>query len=523
MVKKSKQQQPEKKQEEPEKKWSFETRTDITHVQLRQKLIVTKALYAISGIDFAGKMALALVPKKESNYDNVVIDYKNSLYERISKTKSWIDKSNPTTLSLIAGCAKLSFEEIHDISEPSKFAQISINEWVSLLHEADQDILFDKINEVSANNELKNIGRELGVLTQGKKNMSSRKSTDIHDDLLPVYTNLGQFRQSFDSDEHDLSEIQKFMYFDSSAVSHWATLIASADKNYPNYLNCKSALDTFLSHDYWKDLLKNKQISRTINLGAGTPEKDRAIINSSIEQKEKNTDIALPTHYIIDSSMYMLLNTVKKLCYSNTHSRKMNDNDIISVAGDFMTLSKLIPCCSSNNQKSPRRSAFFLLGGTIGNINPRRFIESVNSVAASGDILIISAEFRPDMHENIDQFQCVTTSHYNHKNAKQLVVPAARSVLKSRKYAHLNSHMETDEIIISRLTATSSNVSHAGRQLPNSLKIVFKYEHGDTAFNVVEASRYIEKEFIEFITGEGFSYINSFGKNYPKQIVFEKL
>lgn len=496
----------------------------LVHNDLKEKLIIGCAISGPKWSDFARELANVLHPKINPSTDDLK-ELAGKLVGRISKVISPLKTAvrSQATYELIEGTSQLL-----GINGPSKelLAQMSVVDYFGQLKELERDALVKAINLPLAEESLIIVGEKCGIHRETSEVVvlsSFRRDVGLNENLHPIYLDIGKF-EFFDLDRgHDVTEVQKYMYFDSGAVNNWGALISDADNNYPNYRHCKESLNDFLNDDYWKNLVNDNQISRTINLGAGTPDKDRAIISSGTTQKECNRDIVLPTHYIVDSSLYMLLETIKELCYSQYHNRKIAENEPITVSGDFMQLSKLIPRYECDQDGNPiGRSAFFMLGGTIGNINPRHFMESILAVANKGDLLIVSAEFLPSAETEIESFKISATASYNHYLAKQLVAPAARAVLRSQKYRHLKDKDAAEEDIILRLKATSRLVTHKRSSLPNILKIVFEYEHDRTKFDVVEANRYVETEFIDFVCDHGFSYVQQHGENQPKQIIFEK-
>lgn len=502
------------------KKQASNTSGFFNHTDLKEKLVIGHAISGVTWAGFARELANALTKNKGKSASEVA-DFGEELNGRIAKVRNAGVKSQ-ATYELIDGTS--NFLGIDSKYTPEHLAQISVTDYFSLLPDAEKGVLLGKINLPSADQELIAVGDQCGVHREAAEAVlePSRKHANLHEDLHSVFLDIGRF-EFCDLDRHDVSEVQKYMYFDSGAVNNWGALIADADNKYPNYRHCLQSLLDFLGHDYWKNLIRENRISRTINLGAGTPDKDRAIISSCTTLKADSKNIVLPTHYIVDSSLYMLIDTIKELCYTRWHSRKITETEPITVSGDFMHLSKLIPRVEVDQDGgNATRSAFFMLGGTIGNINPQHFMDSICSVANRGDLLIISGEFLPDSETEIESFKRNATAHYNHRLAKQLVAPAARAVLRCKKFARLPDKNAADEAIISQLQATSRLDINPRIKLQKTLKIVFTYKNGKTSFDVVEANRYVEQEFIDFVVDYGFSYVQPHGGSQMKQLVFEK-
>ncbi|MBS4052717.1 MAG: hypothetical protein KGZ69_16180, partial [Methylomonas sp.] len=233
----------------------------LLHRDLKEKLMIGQAVSdASTQIGFARELAEKLKPKLVAKTDDKVTDkqnqaafetYAKGLNDLISNVMDLTTK-NPSTYELINGTSE--FLGIN--GKASEYlAQISVNDYFLLIHPENQQILIDKINLPIADAALIEIGKKLGIDRSESTHCPPRNSA-VNDDLHPVYLDIGKF-EFCDLDKHDVAEIQKYMYFDSSAVNNWGGLISDADNSYPNYHHCKQSLKDFLDSDYWKNLVND--------------------------------------------------------------------------------------------------------------------------------------------------------------------------------------------------------------------------------------------------------------------------
>lgn len=175
---------------------------------------------------------------------------------------------------------------------------------------------------------------------------------------------------------------QKLHYLTPDAADHWRGVI-DAD-GYRQYEECKAALRTFSSGKLWREFVQVEGADGAVLLGAGAPHKDFIILKSLAELASANSAI----HYaLVDYSFYMLDSSFQAVDRMLTSSGLHDRVQLTPVMHDFLDLRS-----AEKLRLGDRRVAWFILGGTIGNINERQFLRSVASVASEGDLLVIGAE-----------------------------------------------------------------------------------------------------------------------------------
>lgn len=490
---------------------------NATHNDLRKKLIVARAISTESNetSDFSWRLA-SQHSCNELEIQSLQQSLANNLYKYFKPEN---DGQQPTTYEIMRLCTALLNMGNGEGRNTINFAQMSFKDWVDCLDLEQKNILIEKINEIEPDEILVEICKECGIYRSRNNSpeIEEKNKKIAHDKLHPVYLDVAKF-DFCDMNKHEVSEIQKYMYFDSQAISNWQHLISKVE-NYPNYKNCLMSLGGFLGSPYWGGLIDNNEIDRTVSLGAGTPEKDRAIVSSCIKQISGR--FSLPTHYVIDTSFYMLMETLQDLCFTKIHGKRLTRNEIVTISGDFMRLSKLMPGDRKNEIKNGvRRTAYFMLGGTIGNINPVVFMESIEQVVNEKDLLVISAEFLPEDKEYFDAFIKNVNTSYDDELAKKLVAPAARAVLRA-EYGEMVNQSLTDAMIIERLKVRTKMISRSGKGLCNFLRVTFDINYTKN-HEVIQANRYLKSEFKDFVVDRGFTFISSYHVDTMELMVFEK-
>lgn len=493
------------------------------HCDLLEKLVIGFVLHDGSWASFAAGLVadskgIGIPTQPDHAFDTIKLRWIEAM--KSLRTKGVQDQPNHDLINALSKYLQLPHEKFTQ----EKLAQMSVAEFFELLSSQNKASFRIAACLPAAKDLVKKTAEKCGIVVGKAAAVGITHSNRIRHTLRPIYINFGKF-EFCDGNRVDASEIQKFMYYDSNAVNNWGALIRDSIEQYPNYVHCLKSLNGFLSGPLWRSMIEDNQLTRTISLGAGTPEKDRQIVRSFYTGQSDDDWRKAPAHYIVDSSLYMLVETVRALQYGQS-DRQTWETEIIPVSGDFLALRDLIPELATGENGTKKNTAFFMLGGTIGNINPSSFMESICHVAHAGDILVISAEFMPDDEADQETFREKLAKKYDHESAKRLVAPAAHAVLRGAQYAPFPDRLFSDKKVLDRIQVCSRREKKSHGSLRDILKMVFVYENptSNIKFDVVEANRFLEKEFIDFINGYGFELIENHqdGTGEPKQLVFKK-
>jgi len=175
----------------------------------------------------------------------------------------------------------------------------------------------------------------------------------------------------------------------------------------------------------WKQMQAESKIGTFVIFGAGTPDKELQLIENQLATGEYSASSPLRV-VIVDASHYMLIDTYDHVRDVLRRKNMHKLVDLISCEADFTRLSN----AQSQRIRPPQyvdRICFFILGGTIGNIDEARFMQSVHQVSSPGDVLVVSAEFA-DL-DRLDEYKNGLVSNYGAPAARDLVLGPVRKLL----------------------------------------------------------------------------------------------
>jgi len=305
---------------------------------------------------------------------------------------------------------------------------------------------------------------------------------------------------------------QKFLYCDPLAVKNWSELTSSsaAVALYPTYQICHEALKSFISSDDWKDFISEGLVGGVFILGAGAADKDIVILNSFVDYENMYSEPRQLEYIIIDSSMYMLMDTVKEMEGKGGHI--LESVEIITSVADFMKMERFIKTYRGCNKG--KRSAFFILGGTISNLNEDKFIRSIANAACPGDMLIIGVEFVGD---NVNEYKLELERKYNHKFIRDFYVPHVRSVIdhvNKEKHGSKSKSSKDAEDCINIYIDDTGKFSKVNKSIS---AIVEASIDDDRKLTMLTANRYDKKEFTDFVENRGFELLGLWSSDRYKQ------
>ncbi len=316
---------------------------------------------------------------------------------------------------------------------------------------------------------------------------------------------------------------QRFMYVSREAVDQWNAIVNSQE--YQTYFHCEGALRRLVRDSSWKTIVEANQLDTIVILGAGAPSKDMIIINNLLSVSTYNASRKLRV-IIFDSSFYMLIDTVRDIGALLNRLKKRDSVELIPCCADFMNLKAWAQCIRPLYCKE--RVAFFILGGTIGNVEEETLFDALQSVSRDGDMLIIGAEFG-DVYS--DEYRGQLLKVYDQESTRELALNAIRFLLDNDGFSRLRHD---------RLSLVGVAIQNA-EALPGKLKshihgtiaVVFQTleeigvsEGLSSHLVLVTAKRYDEPAFIDTCEKDGFILIKpkfcSPDTEQYKLLMFEK-
>lgn len=329
--------------------------------------------------------------------------------------------------------------------------------------------------------------------------ISSLGNNNTH---YPVWVNCLQPYETVESCLINGKIDQKFHYLSPDSADLWRKIINSDE--YHQYKECKSAFEVLCKdNDVWRTFFKKN--NGVVMLGGGSPSKDLLIMKSILE--------LLPASYkviyaIIDYSHYMLDSSFRIINHRVVSDDNYRSRIKLSLIQDnFLKLSgikKILNCKNKN-------IAWIIPGGTIGNVDERKFLDSIANEATPGDLLIVGAEMIDD--------QGITdhSSKYDTWAVKQLISTPLRALW--HKLSDKGSLQEMLTTHIQTRVVSGENNDHSMINGSKTVEMLLPSE------NIVLATstRYDEKHFTEFAARKFFfletSEASMHNPNY-KQLIF---
>lgn len=299
---------------------------------------------------------------------------------------------------------------------------------------------------------------------------------------------------------------QKLLFLNSDSAEMWRGLIASED--YRQYEECREALILFLKSPVWTEFFKSGQGAGAVMLGGGAPKKDTEIIWSMLELLPENTNFS---YVLIDFSTEMLKATRRSI-FRKLTSHSVRSVKLEPLESDFMDLHGLTNTLLPRDGKNV---AWFLPGGTIGNLNEEDLFRSIASKAHPGDLVVVGAEtFVPDSgldhvlskYKNNRAFRLIVENPFRNAWHAQDLGPGVEEVLKGMEIAPVDGYQKGYSVVAGAIT------------IETSVKV------GSRTIVLLTSTRYKEQEFVDLASKLGFrqegAAVASPRNEHYKQFVF---
>ncbi|MGP0104052.1 L-histidine N(alpha)-methyltransferase [Rhodoblastus sp.] len=300
---------------------------------------------------------------------------------------------------------------------------------------------------------------------------------------------------------------QKFYYLSPDSAHSWRGMINAGQ--YRQYLDCTESLEFFLDdRTYWLDSIKRRGITNVVMLGAGAPLKDNAIINSILEL-DPNTTI----HYtLVDISIYMLMESFQLIDSALIVQGRRDRIDLVPLICDFTNLQG----ASEMLRQDGNSIAWFLPGGTIGNLNEKLTFRSIAQQAKAGDILVLGAETR-NSNEKIEKEELI--KKYKHPAVRDFLATPLRAA-----WHELNLGVSLNEAIDNLTIDVVDGLAQGYSAVPGSAVVEIAIHANAQKVVLITSTRYAEEHLCEAARAFHFIHKTTFtshrNKNY-KQFVFQ--
>lgn len=296
--------------------------------------------------------------------------------------------------------AKKWHEHIKDPSRPSDHYRYAFKEWCDLLFDEFDDKVFRFFID-SSEQDFKN--RAKGARSKEESILIDQPwfLTDHHTLVALDQDHPRTVRESIRTRQLD----QKLYYMNVDSARAWSDLVIQG--SYKIYDYCRDSIRSLVNSEEWKDLQNRNDYGMVIMLGGGgSTSKDVEIINSFIDLHE--TVEKTLKYILVDISSHMLSVSVSRLkkFFRSRRSSKL-EISLGAVVLDILNLDVL----KNFFRDGSRRNIWFLTGGTIGNLSERKFFQSLEAVARSGDLLVLGVD-------TFEMDQIEEAKEWIHKNYK---------------------------------------------------------------------------------------------------------
>jgi hypothetical protein len=312
---------------------------------------------------------------------------------------------------------------------------------------------------------------------------------------------------------------QLIIYESEKAALSWSMVLNN--RAYKQYEECEQALKKLLQSTQWTDFINHSLPDGFVKFGAGSTSKDKIIVEHYHPLMEKGHKI---NFCLVDYSAAMLAisNEEFSSAISNGELRHSDKINFYNIKTNFLTLTNFRHRNKRHNHIRRKKVpiAFFITGGTIGNLNEAEFLQSVKKVAEPGDMLIICCEMVPETIN--DKYREKLLKKYNHVDAKNMLSP----VLKLIWYLLDKGTYDDDAIYKLIQPKIMEGRIPCVTCVSGSVSVVFEVvcEEGDV--RLITSTRYNQEKFIAFAEEHGFKLRHSESSNTNelfKSFMFEVL
>jgi len=327
---------------------------------------------------------------------------------------------------------------------------------------------------------------------------------------FPVWTGITSSPLRLVSDGLKSKNIdQSFYYQYPESAARWFSITNNGQ--YDGFDKCKASLLFLTCNPKWKQFIQSSDFEGVVMLGGGgSPSKDVILLKSLVNNLKASSDQRTPIrHSLLDTSYYMLVASQQVIEYEIQSWSGRKNIEVRSIVADMMALDR-----HGELLRGDGKVAWFITGGTIGNVDEALFFESVASQAKDGDWLVVGAH----MVDDRDGFLEGLEEEYRQDEVQQLVKMPLKGVLAELDFQ--DPARMALEVQIRALPEEMNNHS----EVPGSVSVEATIElDGVGEILLFKSSRYREEERARLAAKYNWKHLTSVdGPDHTfKQIVFE--
>jgi Histidine-specific methyltransferase, SAM-dependent len=299
---------------------------------------------------------------------------------------------------------------------------------------------------------------------------------------------------------------QKVCYITPRSARAWYDFL-----NAPRYgqnIQCRKSLQSLLTGEQWKTTINQNNFLGSVMLGGGSVEKDRDIVVGMLSQTSRQ-DLS---YAIVDYSDLMIQETLNGL---DIYSEQLTDRvDLYGVKCDFYEL----PGHARDFRSRDGVIAWFIPGGTLGNLDEDRFLSSLRDSSKVGDIFSVGVDLVP---QSVDSF---FEERLKDKYRAGYVKNFFRDALLTSWEGNIGHSAALEALAVSEPELVRGAVS-CYSCVPNSVTLHLTAKTSGMNSVLLTSTRYSESELVTFIEKYGFSHVESFAaepENEFKQLLFRR-
>lgn len=299
---------------------------------------------------------------------------------------------------------------------------------------------------------------------------------------------------------------QKLYYLNADSAEVWHELINDGD--YRQYDWCKNALRSLIRSDAWAGAVADGTLESIVMLGGGgSTSKDVEILSALVDAQYRKGAPNKTNYILLDISQHMVSASISRL--KNYFRREPRADPLIHVRGivaDMLELNRI----PSLLRIKGTRNAWFLTGGTIGNLSERAVFSAIEAAAEPGDLLAIG----------IDTYDASRSEAARSAILEKYSPEMMQDFLRT-PISVLIHHLDRD-LSSSRVRERIKPDVVDGRQkgysdLDHALTAEVLLDLGkDGTFTLLTSTRYDEAGFVAWVERRGWKKIEIFSAADPK-------
>lgn len=346
----------------------------------------------------------------------------------------------------------------------------------------------------------------------------ARREPAWHAEPVHVLTALDQDRiHSFRDSVRARKLDQRLYYLNADSAEVWHELINAGD--YRQYDWCRDALKTLARSLAWGKELADGTLETIVMLGGGgSASKDVEMLSALVDARYREGSPRKTNYVLLDISPHMVSATMSRI--KKYFRREPLADALIHVRGivaDMLEIRQI----RSLLRVGGSRTAWFLTGGTIGNMSERAVLSAIEEVAEDGDLLAIG----------IDTYDAAYPA-----DARRAILAKYRPEMM-QDFLHtpigvLVRHLDRDLSSATLRELIKPDVVD-GRQkgysdLDDALTAEVRLDLGkDGTFTLLTSTRYDEDGFVRWVEMRGWKKIELFSASDPssyfRQAFFRRL